>query len=237
MIRKIIILFWILFGIMAVMILSPLRSRKPAIFVYKILCRLVRVEVKMRGVPIESGHVLYASNHSSYLDIPVLGSILPASFISRHDVAGWPIIGLGARLTGTFFLERTKAKTAKQLENLRRRLSDGSLILFPEGTTTDGVRLGRFHSSFFDMAQGFTIQPVTVKYQLINNLPVSRGMGHNIYWTGDMELVPHLNNLLSLGRITAIVTFHPPITPERALNRKEIAALCEAEVAKGLEIL
>ena len=187
---------------------------------------------------------LFVANHSSYLDVPVLGALIPAAFAAKSEVAGWPLIGTLARLQNTVFIERRVVKTLEQRDSMTARLRRGqSLILFPEGTSSDGTRTLPFKSSLFSIAETplpdgrhVTVQPVSVLCTELGGFPLGRDWRPYYAWYGDMTLVKHLWNVFRLGEFTVEVIFHPPVTLEDFGNRKALAEHCQREAAKGVEM-
>lgn len=192
------------------------------------------------------GSVLYAANHISWLDIIVLGGHLEnASFIAKSEVAGWGMIGALCGLHKTVFVNRMRrTESIKQRDELVARVKEGhSLILFPEGTSTDGMRVAPFKSALFSVAEqadnacdhDLLIQPVTLAYTEVNGMPLVRSQKPWVAWLGDVELFQHLRQVMGRARIEALVEFHPPVTVAEAGSRKALATYCEDEVRMGLE--
>lgn len=201
--------------------------------------RIAGVRVRVHGRP-AGGATLYVSNHISWLDIPVLSGRLHASFIAKHEIAGWDGMGIMARRYRSVFVDRSRRHaSSSQRDEVLARLSEGdSLILFAEGTSTDGTRVRPFKSALFAVAQelpDLAVQPVTIAYTRINGMPMTRATRPLIGWFGDMELPGHVWQMLGLGRVEAELRFHPPLRMRRAGSRKALAAQCEAAVARGLE--
>ncbi|TNE67119.1 MAG: 1-acyl-sn-glycerol-3-phosphate acyltransferase [Alphaproteobacteria bacterium] len=207
---------------------------------------LLGIRVKVVGWKPHDGPVLYAANHTSWLDILILGGLLPnASFIAKSEVAGWGFIGSLCKLHKTVFVNRERrSDSARQRDSLSDRVRQGhSLILFPEGTSTDGMRVARFKSALFSVAEqadeasghNLLIQPITLAYTEVNGMPLVRSQKPWVAWVGDMELFAHLRQFLSRARVEATLEFHAPITLAEAGCRKELAAYCEREIRAGLE--
>ena len=180
--------------VQAVLLASPGRAKARLPVVYWAgCCRCLGLRVRVVGVPRARGlPVVFVSNHSSWMDIPVLGACLPACFISKDAVARWPVVSLIARLGRTVYVSRRTTGAARENTAIRGRLAAGdSLILFPEGTTSDGARVMPFRSAFLAIAeseQPHLLQPVTVVYDEIDYLPVRRADRALFAWFGDMEL-------------------------------------------------
>ena len=223
---------------------APLSSGLP-LFYHGLCARLLGFRVRVRGAPLCKGSVLYASNHVSYFDVIVLGSLLRGSFVAKSEVRSWPVFGLLATLQRTVFVERRRARSKEHANSIADRLSAGDrLILFPEGTSNDGNRTLPFKSSLFAAVKPFRaetsshsdlrIQPISVTYTRLNGIPMGRGLRPFYAWYGDMDLLPHLLNALALGRVDVEVEFHTPVDPAKFNNRKELAAYCQSIVANGV---
>jgi 1-acyl-sn-glycerol-3-phosphate acyltransferase len=182
------------------------------------------------------------SNHISWIDITVLAKLLPASFIAKHEVAGWPFFGLLAKLQRSVFIERRARRTADHRDQMTVRLERGdNLILFPEGTSGDGIHILPFKSAFFSLAERhidgkpLTVQPVSIAFARLNNLPVSRRVMPTYAWVGDEDLLPHLWNFLQVGTVTVAVEFHSAVTIEQFPSRKALAQHCRDVIGQGVD--
>lgn len=211
-------------------------------FYHRVCTRLMGLDVVVRGEQVSGGPVLFVSNHSSYLDISVLGSLIPGSFVAKTEVGTWPFFGLLARLQRTVFVER-KARTSvdKQRDDIGGRLDAGdSLILFPEGTSSDGNRTLPFKTALFAVAarridgRPLTVQPVSVAATRLDGIPMGIAFRPFYAWYGDMDLVPHLWQAFRLGGMTIEVEFHPPVTIDGFSSRKALADHCQRVVADGV---
>lgn len=153
---------------------------------------------------------LIVSNHLSYLDIVILSACLPVVFVSKAEVQSWPIFGRYARWAGSVFVRRhDKADIAQANAKIESILRSGvPVLLFPEGTTSDGRQVQRFHSTMLQPAidAGCTVTPCAIVYELDDGDP-----GHEVSWWGDMSLVPHVMNLLGKKTIRARVAFGEPM--------------------------
>ena len=220
------------------------RLNRPASLVYRgwarAVCRICGLRLVIRGKADRAPGCLYVANHCSYLDIPVLRAVLDATFVSRHDVAGWPLLGPLARMTGTLFFERRARRSGEQARQVAGQLERGtSVILFPEGTSTDGNRVLPFKSSLFAAVERADcgmrrVQPVTVAYTRIYNVPMSLIDRPRFAWYGDMDLAPHLWELLHIGSATVEVTLHDTMAMAESGDRKQLANRCREIVADGL---
>jgi len=208
---------------------------------HRVAARMIGLRIEVVGRPAAQKAVLFVANHASWLDIVVLGSLLEAGFVTKDDVATWPGISLLARLQGSVFISRRRHKTRDQADQITQRLKDGqSLVLFPEGTSNDGRRTLSFRSGYFAVAErwpgpaALPVQPVSIAYVRHHGLPIGRNDMPAFAWYGDMELLPHLWNLMCRGgAFQARVEFHDPQSMVGFASRKELAAHCERVVAQG----
>ncbi|HEY0275581.1 MAG TPA: lysophospholipid acyltransferase family protein [Paenirhodobacter sp.] len=194
--------------------------------------RVIGIGYRTRGTPMAQAGAA-VSNHASWLDIFTLNAGQNLIFVSKAEVAGWPGIGWLARATGTLFIRRDPKEARAQQLAMEHRIRAGQrLLFFPEGTSSDGLRVLPFKSTLFQafFAEGLRdlmwVQPVTVIYR------APSGADPRFYgWWGDMAFGPHLLQLLAAGRQgTAEVVFHPPLRVADFASRKDLAAACEAAV-------
>lgn len=219
------------------------RARKFLIPVfYRGLLHIVGVRLRMEGALSETRPLMLVTNHVSYLDVPIIGSVAPVSFVPKAEIAGWPVIGFLCKLAECVFIERSAGKVKDARDEMLRKIKEGHVLcLFPEGTTTLGKQPLTFKSSLFNLAeqpldgQPLAIQPACIAYTHINNLPVDETQRPRIAWIGDISLAPHAWDLLKLGTIRASIIFHPPVTIAQFASRKELAAHCQAMIAQEME--
>ncbi|MDD3182810.1 MAG: lysophospholipid acyltransferase family protein [Alphaproteobacteria bacterium] len=249
---------WVRLGIFAVLVvvlvptflgLRAVHSRRAKlmpIFFHKMLSRIVGIKVRTHGSVAkgeETAPVLFVCNHSSYMDIPVLGSVIQGSFVAKSEVSGWPFLGVMSKLQDTVFIERRTVRAAKQREVLRDNLEKGkSLILFPEGTSSDGMRTLPFKSTLFSIVEKpltsgnmVKVQPVSVLCTEISGMPIGRSWRPYYAWFGDMTLVKHAWDVFKIASFTVDVIFHDPITIDDFGDRKLLSAHCERVIADGVD--
>jgi 1-acyl-sn-glycerol-3-phosphate acyltransferase len=206
---------------------------------HRAVTRALGVHSKLIGT-LATGSVLYVVNHLSWLDIPVLGSHLKGSFVAKAEVGDMGFVGFLADLQETIYVERARpSRSASQADEIHQRLALGdNIILFPEGTSNDGVRILPFKSTLFSVIEGagsesFRIQPVTLAYTHLNGLPLTRNRLIELAWIGDMELGPHAIDCMRLGRIDARILCHHPVRRADFADRKALARHCRAVIADG----
>ncbi len=202
-------------------------------FITQMVCRMafpiIGMRLSMSGRPMTVRGAVVA-NHSSWLDIFALNAVQRVYFVSKSEVEGWAGIGWLARATGTLFIARKGTESKAQQRMFEDRLRAGHrLLFFPEGTSTDAIRVLPFKSTLFaaffthGLEQIVHVQPVTVVYH------APEGSDPRFYgWWGDMEFGPHLLMTLAAmrqGRVEVI--FHPEVPVDAFGDRKSLAAYCE----------
>lgn len=237
-------LAWTFLAIPVQALLLNLPGRGKVVFArlfWATLARLIGMKVRVIGEPAAAGAgpVLYLANHSSWLDIAVLGGTLEACFVSKAEVGTWPLVRTVARLGRTVFVSRSRGRTGREAEAMRARLAAGdSLILFPEGTSSDGTRVLPFRSSFLAVADAARlVQPVSVVYDRIGGLPACRRDRPLFAWYGEMDLASHVWRLTRRSGARATVLLHPPVDPRAFPDRKALTAAAGHVVAEGAALL
>lgn len=192
------------------------------------------VSFSLEGEFAKDRPLLVVSNHCSYLDIPVLGSVAPVHFTPKSEIASWPIIGYLCRLADCIFINRNPRKTSQNMKALKEALAKKWIIsLFPEGTTNDGTVLQPFRSSYFSLAEeGVTVQPVSIAYHNTDGSPLEGKALRQRVWIDDDELAPHFMKFLSLNGTKATVICHEAIAP--GPNRKILAQQCHQVIEQQL---
>ncbi|MGE0108925.1 MAG: lysophospholipid acyltransferase family protein [Bdellovibrionales bacterium] len=212
-------------------------------FFHKILSQILGFKIVVRGQVSDKKPTVFVSNHSSYLDIPVLGSIIPGSFVAKSEVNSWPFFGFLSRLQDTVFIERRAVRAGLQGKILYDRLNKGdNLILFPEGTSSDGQHTLPFKSSLFgtlekdlDGGRKVFVQPVSIVCTRVAGMPMGHLWRPYYAWYGDMTLVGHLWDVFKIGSFTAEVTFHEPVVMDDfGGDRKRLSHHCHKQVARGV---
>jgi 1-acyl-sn-glycerol-3-phosphate acyltransferase len=251
--RGLAVLAWTLPSILVklVCLLLPGRAKVEFARIYwAVFTRLIGIEVRVignRAAGADGRPVIFVSNHSSWIDVPVVGGVLDGCFVAKGDVATWPIISVIARLGRTVFVSRSRAATGRERDAMRATLQAGDkLILFPEGTSSDGSRVLPFRSSFFALAEVSPgedpgdiplIQPVSVVYDRLGGLPAGRASRPVFAWYGDMNIASHFWRLTQHIGLRATVLLHAPLDPVRFADRKELSQAVWQIVADGASTL
>ncbi|HWO42563.1 MAG TPA: lysophospholipid acyltransferase family protein [Candidatus Eisenbacteria bacterium] len=226
---------------------------------WKIISRLMRaftflvrtiLNIKLRvtgaeGLAEPAGLVII-SNHMSYVDGIVLGSLFPVVFVSKKEVKRWPVVGQWNRLCGTIFIDRRRKQKVSLLvaEMAAKLRQEANVLLFPEGTSTDGETMLPFQTAPLagPLRARATILPVALAYRSVNDLPVTAANRDLIYWYGEMDFLRHFWSLLALKSIEVLVTIQPRIEcaryPDTSAGRKQLAADCYQAVlgTRGLPV-
>ena len=174
--------------------------------------------------------MLWVANHVSWCDIPLLGMLQPLSFLAKSEVADWPVLGWLARQAGTLFIRRGAGDAALINQQLTRHLDQGHpLLIFPEGTSTDGSSVRTFHPRLFACAieADCAIQPVAIRY-LRNGKPDTVAP-----FIGNDELPAHLRRLLA-GDVAEVVIHLLPPFPATSLSRKDLAERAQQAIEHAL---
>lgn len=220
---------------------SPLARRIPPLW-HRAACRLAGLRVHVRGVAPPAGHpVLIAANHSSWADILALGSISELAFVAKAEVRDWPLLGWLARLQRCVFVDRAnRSGTGRQADAMAARLAGGeAMVLFAEGTTSDGNEVKPFNSSLFGAAEAalrsgavplVEVWPVSVAYLAADGMALGRYGRPLTAWTGDLDLLPHLLAFLRVGAVDVEIRFGEPLLFAAGTRRKAVAREAESRV-------
>lgn len=216
----------------------------PRIF-HTIICWCFGINRRELGQRTKAGGILFVCNHISWLDIPLLGSLVPGSFVAKAEIENWGLFGLLAVLQRTIFVVRERrTSSADQRNQIVDHLAQGhNVILFPEGTSSAGNGVLPFKSALFSVVEAAqqaglepVIQPISLAYTDVNSIPLVRANRHRISWVGDMEFLPHFVQVMRLSAIDATVHFHEPVRLEEFGSRKALALHCEQVVGQGVRL-
>ena len=208
---------------------KPLSQWVPVLW-YRLFLKLMRVTVHIEGGwPQDTA--LIVTNHCTWLDIPVLGSQGPVSFVAKSDIASWPVIGFIARVTNTIFVSRERRiSTGETRDHIRTAMDRGrTVILFPEGTTSDGTRVLPFKSALFGAVHyaGTPVIPLGIAYTKRGGLNIARNQRRQIAWYGDLSLLPHYWAIVTGPPVDVTLALAPPLITG---DRKSLAREAEHQV-------
>lgn len=217
-----------------------LQRKLPQIW-HTIAIRLVGIRIEQIGQPSSDRPLLITSNHASWVDITVIGSLMPLSFIAKSEVSGWPIFGLLAKLQRTVFVNRTKRTETGQVASvIAERMATGdAMVLFAEGTSNDGNCVLPFRSALLGAATRALgdkdgaevwVQPLSIAYQGFYGVPMGRAHRPHAAWYGDMELAGHLWGIFTSGALDVIIRWGDPVLVDRTTDRKALTRRLESDV-------
>lgn len=222
-------------------------SRRAATFpvaYHRFVCALLDIRVRVHGGMAAQRPLLLAANHASWLDIPVLSTVAPVSFIAKSEVSSWPLIGWLAKLQRSVFVDRQRrTATGEVTREIGTRLAGGDvMVIFAEGTSGDGNGVLPFRSALLGAVQGggdgtpalLHVQPVAVAYVRLNGLPMGRQHRPFVAWHGEMSLGPHAWRLLRSGPIDVEIALGEPIVLSSPADRKRVAVESRLAVAAML---
>jgi 1-acyl-sn-glycerol-3-phosphate acyltransferase len=221
------------------------RNRLPRLW-HRIALRAIGVRVHVHGEPERRRPLMIAANHISWLDILVIASVVDATFVAKSEVRDWPIFGTLARLQRSIFIRRDERRqTREQADEMARRLNAGeTVVLFPEGTTTDGNRLGEIKSSLFAAAAAAAhvapdgvvhVQPVAIAYTRIHGMAMGHYHRPVAAWPGEVPLMPHLIGVLKTGAFDVDLRFGDTVEVAVGTSRKHVSNFVRDQLRSLLE--
>jgi lyso-ornithine lipid O-acyltransferase len=205
---------------------------------YRVLCAILRIRVRVSGTPVRERAVLFVSNHVSWADIVVIGSLAPVAFVAKSEVAKWPLVGITAKMQRTVFVDRTRRhQAADAVKEIVARLAGGtSVVLFAEGTSSDGNRVLPFRSALIGAVReaakngDILIQPMAICYTGQHGIPMGRQLRPLVAWYGDLDFMPHIKDFIARGAVDAVVSYGAPIAADGTTDRKQMAKTLENAV-------
>ncbi|MEO1282067.1 MAG: lysophospholipid acyltransferase family protein [Pseudomonadota bacterium] len=235
---------------------SPRFARSFPHWYHKRVCKLLGIRINQTGAISTDSPVLIVANHSSWVDIPVISAIAPVSFIAKKEVGGWPGVSALATLQRTVFVDREKRlSVGKTAREVNERLQSGdNLVLFAEGTSTDGNRVLPFRTSLFAAVKPVraggnakpnppqwrgsaskaaahpVVQTLTIVYTKLHGVPLGRHDRAQVGWYGDMDMISHAWQLLRAGPLDVSIHIGPPISLDTFADRKQLAQHTEHEI-------
>lgn len=211
-----------------------------AVAYYRFLCLGLRMRVRIVGEPVRDRAVLFVSNHVSWADILAIGSIMPVAYVSKSEVANWPLVGTAAKMQRTVFVDRARRhQTGDAIAEMVKRLAGGtSVVLFAEGTSSDGNRVLPFRSALVGAVKeasaraesGILIQPMSICYTGLNGVPMGRQHRPTVAWYGDLDFMPHIKALMERGAVDAVISYGEPMAADGTSDRKAMTRSLEGAV-------
>lgn len=223
---------------------TPAARRFPHWY-HKRVCRLLGIRLSIEGEVAAGSPVLLISNHTSWLDIPVLSAVAPLSFVAKKDVSRWPFVSSLARLQRTVFVDRERRSAVGETTNeiMARLALRDTVVLFAEGTSSDGNRVLPFKTSLFAAAKppakagsaggvppDVVVQTLSLVYTRLHGIPIGRSGRPSVGWYGDMEMQSHAWALLKSGPLDVRIRIGEPIPLDSFADRKDLARRTEDDV-------
>lgn len=222
---------------------APRLARRLPHWYHRQVCRLIGVRLTLEGQVARDKPVLLVSNHTSWLDIPVLSAVAPLSFVAKKEVGTWPFVASLARLQRTVFVDRERRSAVGETtsEIIERLAAGDTVVLFAEGTSSDGNRVLPFKTSLFaaakpsprsggEAAGGAVVQTISLVYTALHGLPLGRAGRPHVGWYGDMEMQSHAWALLKSGPLDVHVRIGEPVPLADFADRKVLARHSEDQI-------
>jgi 1-acyl-sn-glycerol-3-phosphate acyltransferase len=214
------------------------RARAVAVLAWRVLMAGFGVRLRCHGsIPKDAARCLIVANHVSWIDIAVLGRVIDAGFVAKDDVARWPLIGGLARRYGCLFVSRSsRADLSAHAARVEGWPAGQGLILFPEGTTSDGRALLPFRSSLFPQPgeRWAGVLPLAISFRRHDGTALCPAQRRAVAWLDDDALLPHAFALAARGGVLVDLWFEPVVA---AGNRKRAAALSRSAIASRLSAI
>lgn len=228
---------------LSVVLKLPSRRAIPMLY-HRMVCAVIGVRVHVVGRRADRHPLLVVANHASWLDIPVITTLAPAVFVAKHEIASWLLFGLLAKLQRSVFVDRSRRqKTAEVNAEIAQRLAEGDpVVLFGEGTASDGNRVLAFRSALIGAAHDALaaaehtrhvyIQPLSLAYVGLQGVPMGRQLRPIAAWYGRIGLIAHWIGILRRGGFDVVATWGEPMAYDGEIHRKQVAKSLEATVRR-----
>lgn len=222
---------------------APQAARRFPHWYHRQVCRVLGIRLVVDGAVKADAPVLLVCNHTSWLDIISLSALAPVSFVAKKEVGRWPFVSSLARLQRTVFVDRTRRQAAGEAtDEIMARLNQGdTIVLFAEGTSSDGNRVLPFKTSLFGAVKGpqamgsnTVVQTAAVVYTHRRGLPLSRADRPRVGWYGDMEMQSHAWDVLKSGPLTVTIKVSEPVPLDAYSDRKDLAIQSERAVRQAV---
>jgi 1-acyl-sn-glycerol-3-phosphate acyltransferase len=227
-------------------------SREIPPFFARTICALLGLRVRFEGEELGPKPRMIVANHVSWSDILALASRETPCFVAKSEVSGWPLLGAFARVQDTIFVRRDSRTEVPRVNAAmaEKMVAGEDVLLFGEGTSTDGAGVLSFKPSHFAAARdvfrlfpeisAVTVQPAAITYTHARGIPLDEAGRRDLAWFGDADLAPHIWLLLKSAPVDCVINFGAPLTFAPESDRKAIAletearvrALAEAQIAR-----
>jgi 1-acyl-sn-glycerol-3-phosphate acyltransferase len=231
------------FQLIAIAFDLDLQRRIPRLY-HRILCALAGVRIRQVGQRTSARPVLILANHASWLDICIITATTPVVFVAKSEVARWPLFGTLAKLQRTVFVDRDRRQqTGEATAQIAGRLLGGeAVVLFAEGTSSDGIRVLPFKSALVGSVHqalgasqehgSIAVQPLSLAYTRFDGLPVGRALRERVAWYGEADLIPHFIRVLASGATDVTLSWGDTVALNAETDRKQVTRDAEATVRR-----
>ncbi len=240
--RTLLTVLWVAFLFPFVLLLYFLRlnhtrAKLVRVFYYG-MCGILGIRTHLQGSLSKERPLLVVSNHASYLDVFVLGTLFPVSFTPKREVRSWPVIGFLCVLADCVFVERKPSHMVDARDKMQDRLDTGKVVcIFPEGTTNNGREVAGFKSGFFSLTEEveMPVQPMTLAYTKLSGAALTSDNSDHVAWVGEATFFDHFWRVMGYRSIDVTVLVHPLQYARDFADRKVLSLQCETLVRGGLE--
>lgn len=232
-----------------------MRLRHPAArtfphWYHRQICRILGLRIHVDGAVSGERPMLLVANHVSWLDIPVISAVAPISFVAKREVGTWPFVSWLAKLQRSVFVDRERrgavAGTAREI--IDRLHAGDNIVLFAEGTSSDGNQVLPFRTALFAAAkpagkdaaaieEGIFVQTLAIAYTRVHGIPLGRLSRPRIAWYGDMNLASHAWEVLKMGPLDVHIRLGEPVALADFADRKVLARVTEDRVRADVAAL
>lgn len=229
----------LLVPVQAILLFVPRLWPVLPLFFHRLMMRIMGARLQVTG-PMPQPGTLIIANHISWFDIVAIGSLMPLSFVAKAEVKSWPLFGHLARLQHTVFVDRRRGRhNITDGHELARRSQQGdTMVIFAEGTNSDGIKVLPFKSTLLAGIAGnaaIPVQGLSMAYTRTHNIAMGRRQRMAYAWLGDISLLPHFIFMLAGPPVTIELVFHQPLVAASRKDRKTMTQHVHAQVVKGLE--
>ena len=232
LVRILLLVMLVFCGILVAILSAIIPQRATAVIArcwHRVSVWILGIRIDLSGETDIRGELLVA-NHVSWMDIPILGSRIPVVFLAKQEIARWPVLGFVIRKGGTLFINRGDG-AAGAINKISILLKQGhSVVLFPEGKTTDGSSTAKFQPRLFQAAleSGASVRPISIRYLDRHGFPTDR-----VEYVGDTSFLQSLWRIVCSDRLQAKVTVFGEL--KKADTRDEYARQAELTIRNDIQ--
>lgn len=239
--RALMLVALVIIGLPIIIVFWLLKMQKARAFCAQVFYMLGLIIINLRitkiGKPSALRPLMLVPNHTSYLDVFIIGAQIPVSFTPKREIRSWPLIGFMCLLADCVFVERRPAHMEEARAEMAKRINAGRVLcLFPEGTTSDGKHLKPFKSGFLSLAEQhqLPVQPASISYTHIGDEIVADRARELVAWVGDATFFGHFWRVLGMPGLKVTLRWHEPLMLKDFADRKALTKAAETMVTAGV---